>query len=81
MGHVFPSQLTLSFQLSNAEPVEPEDTLLQRIMKRGEVMKFAQKLGATEEMSAVFPQDPLVDSVHILVQLRFTSEPAVISLA
>ena len=66
--------LTLSFQLTELEPVEPEDTLVQRIRSRGDVATFAKRLTATQEVSALFPQHPPEDHVHLLVQLPSTSE-------
>ena len=75
MGHV--SQ-TLSFQLNNTEPVKPSGTLLQRIKKRKDL--DVMELDPTEEIVALFPQNPLVNHIHILVQVPSTSEPAVMSL-
>lgn len=65
IGHVFPSQLTLSFQLNDTEPVKPGDTVLQRIRKRGKL--DATKLDTTDEIAAFFPQNPLASHIHILV--------------
>ena len=38
------------------------------------------ELDPTEEIAALFPQNPLENHVHILVQVPSTSEPAVMSL-
>lgn len=78
MGHVSPSQLTLSCQLNNIEPVEPSDTLLQRIKERRDL--DTMKLGVSEKIAALFPQGLLEDHVHFLVQVPSTSEPVVMSL-
>jgi len=78
MGHVSPSQLTLSFQLNDTEPVKPSVTLLQRIKQRKDLDVMA--LDPTEEIAALFPQNPLENHVHILIQVPSTSEPAVMSL-
>jgi hypothetical protein len=67
MGPLFPSQLTLSHKLTEPEPVEPEDTLLQRITSRGDVATFAKRLTATQKMSTLFPQHPLEGHLHVLV--------------
>jgi len=78
MGPAFPPQLTLSYQLIRPEPVEPEDTLTQRIRSRGDVATFAKRLTATQKVSTLFPQHPLEDHVHILVQLPSSSEPVAV---
>jgi len=75
MGPSFPSQLTLSRKLTEPEPVQPEDTLLQHITSRGDVATFAKKLTVTQKMSMLFPGHALQDHVHILVQIPSTSEP------
>jgi len=74
MGPPFPSQLTLSHKLTEPEPVEPEDTLLQHIMSRGDVATFAKRLTATQTMSTLFPQHPLEGHLHVLVRLPFTGK-------
>ena len=71
-GGRFPSWLTLPCKLTKPEPVEPEDTLLQRIKSKGDLGTFANKLTATQKVSMLFPPRPLEDHLHILVQLPST---------
>ncbi len=51
--------------------MDPEDSLWQRIRKRGGVETFAEELKISrQKMSSVFPQSQLVeDHLHILVEL------------
>jgi len=75
MGSAFPSQLTLSPKLTDPEPVGPDNTLAERIGLRGDnVATFAKRLTVTQNVSTLFPQHPLEDHVHILVQLPSTSK-------
>ncbi|KAF8330494.1 hypothetical protein F5887DRAFT_1000167 [Amanita rubescens] len=61
------------WMLNDPEPVDPEDTLMQRIRSRGDVATFAKRLPATQTMSALFPdRDPLDNHVHVLVRLPST---------
>jgi hypothetical protein len=62
--------VTLSCQLIDPEPVEPEDTLAQRIRSRGDVKTFAKKLTATQKVSTLCMDDPLEDHIHILVKVK-----------
>ncbi|KAF8326911.1 hypothetical protein F5887DRAFT_1013155 [Amanita rubescens] len=60
------------WKLNDSEPVTPEDSLWQRIRKRGGMETFAKKLtDPTQEMSTLFPQSqlPLKNHVCILVEL------------
>ena len=70
MGSPFP-QLTLSCQLTDPEPVEPENSLARRMELRGDM--FTTQLTATQS-TAVFPEHPLEKQVYILVQRPRTSE-------
>ena len=65
--------MTLSCQLIHPEPVEPEDTLAQRIRSRGDVKTFAKKLTATQKVSTLCTDDPLEDHIHILVKPKSKS--------
>ena len=75
---VFP--LTLSCQLSVPEPVEPARTLGRRIGLRGDTKTFAEELSSpTQKILTLFPQPPLENHVHIMVELP-SSEPMVVIL-
>jgi hypothetical protein len=58
-----------SWQLKEPEPVEPDDTLVERIKSRGDSLKtFATRLGVGREVSEVFSQHPPKGHLHIIVQ-------------
>ena len=57
-------------QLNEPEPVEPEETLADRMRSRGGISTFTTRLGAARKISDVFPLDTCpADHVHIYVAL------------
>ena len=57
------------------EPVDPDDTLVDRIRTRGaDTSKFATRPSAAQKVSAIFPRDNHEDSLRIIVQRPSSGE-------
>ena len=55
-------------QLEVSEPVDPDDTLPERIGKRGaDLSKFATRLSGGNRISDLFPQMPRNGHLHVIV--------------
>jgi hypothetical protein len=55
-------------QLEVSEPVDPDDTLLDRLRKRGaDLSKFATRLSSGNRISEHFPQAPQNDHLNVIV--------------
>jgi hypothetical protein len=71
----YKSQLTLDRQLSVPIPVDPDDTLSERIKLLGSnPAMFAIRLSAGNKIAPLFSQQPSEDDLHILVQKPPPSE-------
>jgi hypothetical protein len=63
-------------KLRNPEPVNPENTLKDRIEKLGNNLReFAIWLSSTENVLECFPDPPASEHVHIIVEILPKSEP------
>ena len=68
--------LILPGKLRNPEPVDPENTLKDRIEKLGNNLEeFAIWLSSSDNVLELFPDPPASKHVHIIVEILSESKP------
>jgi hypothetical protein len=74
MSPVFLLRLTLPCKLINPEPIDPDNTLADRVRSRGDNMKeFARRLSPAEQVLQLFPES-LAGHVQVMVEILPTSK-------
>lgn len=56
------------FQLNVIVPIDPDDTLAQRLAALGGIGAYSRKLSSGESVGVLFPEPPSKDNLHIVVQ-------------